>query len=59
MKCHLSIDEKWPIYEINAYSGKEQNCEISAEFYIEYVEITVKFMEMQKNLKELYEQTHR
>lgn len=55
---HLIIDcdEKWPIYDLQVpEGGQEANCEVSEEFYREYLYIMIKYEKFQIKLKEYYD----
>lgn len=60
MKLLFSVDEKWPVFELEIpHDEDDADCICSKRFYREYSRINHEFNELQKELAHFYEQQQR
>jgi hypothetical protein len=59
-KLIVSCDEKFPVFDLEVpEEGQIPNCEISEQFHKEFLYFTLKYLEIQKELSSIYEESRR
>jgi hypothetical protein len=55
-KLIISCDEKFPVFDLEIpLEGQTSNCEVSEEFHKEFLNATIKYLEIQNQLRSIYE----
>ena len=60
VKLIVSCDEKFPVFDLEVPEERQTpNCEVSEEFHKEFLYFTLKYLEIQKKLRSIYEDAER